>query len=134
MATRMVFFGVCARGGLPLSGSRWHSSLGERALGCGRWSSALTEPFRLYGRSLVRVPLARFRLLRPSERRPDLFHLRDLPVLVSEHRLGGVGPLSELDFMSEGGCRASRKHREWTVQRTHCPIAFGARGKTSNEP
>src|SRR3990167_5317367 len=42
-----------------VSQSRCNSSLGERALGCGRWSSALTEPFPLYVRSLTRAPLAR---------------------------------------------------------------------------
>ena len=42
-----------------VSQARCNSSLGERALGCGRWSSALTEPFRLYVRSLTRAPLGR---------------------------------------------------------------------------
>src|SRR5574341_543140 len=44
--------GTLAAGGV--SQDRCNSSLGERALGCGRWSSALTEPFRLYVRSLAR--------------------------------------------------------------------------------
>ena len=47
-------------GALPAGGvsqDRCNSSLGERALGCGRWSGALTEPFRLYVRSLTRAPL-----------------------------------------------------------------------------
>src|SRR3990170_3375927 len=39
-------------------------SLGERAFGCGRWASALTEPSRSYVRSLTRAPLARSVLLR----------------------------------------------------------------------
>src|SRR3972149_1093493 len=42
-----------------VSQARCNSSLGERALGCGRWNSALTEPFRLYVRSLTRAPLGR---------------------------------------------------------------------------
>ena len=62
--------GVLPAGGV--SQDRCHSSLGERAplrqaqcgeqsrtVGCGRWSSALTEPFRLYVRSLTRAPLGR---------------------------------------------------------------------------
>ncbi len=32
-------------------------SLGERAFGCGRWTSALTESFSSYVRSLIRAPL-----------------------------------------------------------------------------
>src|SRR3972149_742546 len=49
--------GALTAGGV--SQDRCNSSLGERALGCGRWSSALTEPFRLYVRSLTRTPLGR---------------------------------------------------------------------------
>src|SRR3989338_6279403 len=62
--------GALAAGGV--SQDRCNSSLGERAplrqaqcgeqgrtVGCGRWSSALTEPFRLYVRSLTRAPLGR---------------------------------------------------------------------------
>src|SRR3989338_4590368 len=47
----------------------------------------------------------------PSEAPPPSFSPRDLPVLVSEHRLGGVGTLCEPRFLSEGICRASRKHQ-----------------------
>jgi len=32
-------------------------ALGERALGCGRWASALTESLYSYVRSLIRAPL-----------------------------------------------------------------------------
>ena len=46
-----------------LPGLAWRS-LGERALGCGRWASALTEPSRSYVRSLTRAPLRRSVLLR----------------------------------------------------------------------
>src|SRR3990172_10928265 len=49
--------GALTAGGV--SQDRCNSSLGERALGCGRWSSALTEPFLLYVRSLTRAPLGR---------------------------------------------------------------------------
>src|SRR3989338_539715 len=47
---------LLARGVSP---DRCNSSLGGRPSGCGRWSSALTEPFRLYVRSLTRAPLGR---------------------------------------------------------------------------
>jgi len=49
-----------------LPGLAWIGSLGERALGCGRWSSALTEPSQSDVRSLTRAPLARYVLLRPT--------------------------------------------------------------------
>src|SRR3990172_8477786 len=39
-----------------VSQDRCNSSLGERALGCGRWSSALTETFRLYLPRLTPAP------------------------------------------------------------------------------
>ncbi len=39
------------------AGPRTDFSFGERAFGCGRWDSALTEPFHSYVRSLIRTPL-----------------------------------------------------------------------------
>jgi len=36
------------------------SSLGERAFGCGRWTSALTEASQSDVRSLIRAPLGLF--------------------------------------------------------------------------
>src|SRR3990170_7822890 len=54
-----------------VSQARCNSSLGERALGCGRWSSALTEPFRLYVRSLTRAPPRSLRKARGPGERPE---------------------------------------------------------------
>jgi len=51
-------------------GLAWTSSLGERAFGCGRWASTLTEPSRPYVRSLTRAPLARSLLLRSCSWEP----------------------------------------------------------------
>src|SRR3989338_7526940 len=42
-----------------VSQDRCNSSLGERALGCGRWTCALTEASQSDVRSLMRAPLGR---------------------------------------------------------------------------
>src|SRR3989338_8309693 len=85
---------VCEPSDLRAGGGsqdRCHSSLGERALGCGRWSSALTEPFRLYVRSLTRAPLAR------SVKRGGLPSKTKAPVVQVQraHRSIAFGPRGE---------------------------------------
>src|SRR3970040_2022366 len=98
-------------GALPAGGvsqDRCNSSLGERALGCGRWSSALTEPFRLYVRSLTRAPLGRSvkRGGLASDPKASVVKVRiNHRTIVFGERTGP--PSSPLLWADEAACRAT---------------------------
>ena len=55
-------------------------------------------------------------------------------LFLSEDWLGGVESLCEAEDLteSEGACRGSRRHRDWTVRSKQRSIAFGARGGAPN--
>ena len=90
------------------SQDRCNSSLGERALGCGRWSSALTEPFGLYVRSLARAPLAR------SVKRGVSLSKAKAPVVQVQRTHRTIALAARGESPSD-------------------PIAFGERGKSPND-
>src|SRR3989338_8621960 len=77
-----------------VSQDRCNSSLGERALGCGRWTCALTEASQSDVRSLMRAPLGRSVKRGESPNEP-----RDLRCKESSAEgleVGGGVPLDEM--------------------------------------